>query len=325
MLKQILATSALIAIVAVSTQSASAAGKLRQLVVEPAGASADPIILKTKKFPTLVAQPGSGIQTPAQTADAGNGNGGGNKAAKFIVAPGQGIPSQTADAGNGNGGGKAAQFVVAPGPGLPTPPDGGNQGNAKQLFPTAGKASGGIATPVKFAEAGSDPIQTGGNKAFPLIASAPEGLTTPADVTADAGNPASPAVDAQPAAPIAPIASGDAGQPADAAQAAPITASATPAAPAVDNPKDLYSLLTGRGYGVEVLKRDAYGNLVFYVSVPGNTQEADLLLVDGTYGKVLKRQHVAAYSHSYERPAPYTPSYVASYAGEENCDYTAGY
>jgi hypothetical protein len=62
-----------------------------------------------------------------------------------------------------------------------------------------------------------------------------------------------------------------------------------------------------------------------YVSVPGNTQEADLLLVDGTYGKVLKRQHVTAYSHSYERPAPYTPSYVAAYAGEGNCDYTAGY
>jgi len=321
MLKQILATSALIAIVAVSTQSASAADKFRQLVVEPAGASADPVILK-KKFPTLVAQPANGIQTPAQTADVGNGNGAGNKGAKFIVAPAQGIPSQTADAGNGNGGGNAAQFVVAPGSGLPTPPDAGNQGNAKQLFVTAGRASGGIATPVKFAEAGSDPIQTAGNKAFPLVADAPAGLTTPADVTAGAGNPASPAIDAQPAAPVAPIASADAGQLADVAQAAPITASATPA---IDNPKELYSLLTGRGYGVEVLKRDAYGNLIFYVSIPGNTQEADLLLVDGTYGKVLKRQHVAAYGHSYERPAPYTASYVAAYAGGENCNYAAGY
>ena len=43
MLKQILATSALLAIVAVAAQPASAAaGKFRQLVVEPTGASADP-------------------------------------------------------------------------------------------------------------------------------------------------------------------------------------------------------------------------------------------------------------------------------------------
>lgn len=326
MLKQILATSALIAIVAVSAQPATAAGKFRQLVIEPTGASADPVLLK-KKFPTLVAQPANGIQTPAATADAGNGNGGGNKA-KFIVAPSQGIPTQTADAGsgngggNGNGGGKAVQFIVAPGQGLPTPPDGGNQGKAKKLFPTFAKASDGIATPVKFAEASADPIRTDSSKAFPLIATAPAGLTTPADVAADTGTP--PAADTTPAAPIA--AAND-GQPAsEAAKDAPVIASVAPAtgpALVVANPNDLYSLLTGRGYGVEILKRDGHGNLVFYVTAPATPEEADLLLVDGTYGKVIERKHVAAYG--YDHAAPYTPSYTASYASEDNCDHTAGY
>ena len=53
MLKQILATSALIAIAALSVGPASAAdgGKLRQLVVEPAGTPAgDPAFLKKKKL-----------------------------------------------------------------------------------------------------------------------------------------------------------------------------------------------------------------------------------------------------------------------------------
>jgi len=329
MLKQILATSALIAIVAVSAQPATAASKLRQLVIEPTGASADPVLLK-KKFPTLDAQPAGGIVTAAGTADAGNGNGngGGNKGAKFIVAPSQGIPTQTADAGtgngggNGNGGGKAVQFIVAPGQGLPTPPDGGNQGKAKKLFPTFAKASDGIATPVKFAEANADPVKTDGNKAFPLIATAPAGLTTPADVAADTGTP--PAVDTTPAAPIA---AADDGQPAtDLAQAAPVIASVAPTTtPAliVANPNDLYSLLTGRGYGVEILKRDGHGNLVFYVTAPATPQEADVLLVDGTYGKVIERKHVAAYG--YDHSAPYPPSHTASYASDDNCDHTAGY
>jgi len=161
MLKQILATSALIAIVAVSPQPATAAGKLRQLVVEPTGASADPVLLK-KKFPTLVAQPANGIATPAATADAGNG--GGNKGAKFIVAPSQGIPTQTADAGsgngggNGNGGGKGVQFIVAPGQGLPTPPEGGNQGKAKKTVPDLRQGFGWHrhARQVRRGERGSD-------------------------------------------------------------------------------------------------------------------------------------------------------------------------
>jgi hypothetical protein len=196
MLKQILATSALLAIVAVAVQPASAAdrSKFRQLVVEPTGASADPIVLKKKKIQSLVAQSGNGIQTPAETADAGSGNGGGKKGAKFIVAPSQGIPTQTADAGNGNGGGKAVQFIVAPGQGLPTPTETGSKGKPKKIFPTLAKASGGIATPVKFADAGAEPIQTARTKTFPLIASAPEGLSTPAEITTADAQPADPRV-----------------------------------------------------------------------------------------------------------------------------------
>jgi len=311
MLKQILATSALLAIVAVAPQPATAAGKFRQLVVETAGASADPVILKKKKFPSLVAQSGNGIQTPTETADAGSGNGGGKKGAKFIVAPSQGIPTQTADAGNGNGGGKAVPFIVAPGQGLATPVETGSKGKPKKIFPTLAKSSGGIVTPVSFADAGAAPIQPARTKTFPLIASAPEGLSTAAEVTA---------ADAQPAEPVARITSADADQsPAD-VQAAPVTASA---APAIANPNDLYSLLTGRGYGVQILKRDGHGNLVFYVTAPASPREADLLLVDGIYGKVIERKHIAA--HGYDRPAPYTPSYTASYASEDNCDHTAGY
>src|SRR5206468_12987026 len=107
------------------------------------------------------------------------------------------------------------------------------------------------------------------------------------------------------------------------ASVAPVTPAAPASAPVIANPNDLYSLLTGRGYGVEILKRDASGNLVFYVTAPASPKEADLLLVDGTYGKVIERKHIAAYG--YARPAPRTPAYTPAYAGEENCDHTAGY
>lgn len=102
---------------------------------------------------------------------------------------------------------------------------------------------------------------------------------------------------------------------------APITPSVSPSL-VVSNPDDLYSLLTGRGYGVEILKRDGDGNLVFYVTAPASPKEADLLLVDGTYGKVIERKHIAAYDY---HPAPYTSSYTAAYAADDNCDHTAGY
>jgi hypothetical protein len=315
MLKQILATSALIAIATVSAQSANAAdsGKFRQLVVEPAGASAEPVILKKKKFPTLIAQPGKGIQTPSDVADAGNGNAGGNQRAKFIVAPSGGIPTpaDTADVGNGKSGGKAVQFVVAPGQGLPTPAETGGKGKPKKIFPTLAKASGGIATPIQVADVGPDPVPSA-TKTFPLIVNAPEGLSTPAGETTGA--------DAQPADPVAPLAPAGADQSPDGARAAPLAAAA---APAVQNPKDLYTLLTGHGYGVEILKRDANGNLVFYVTTPGNAKAADLLLVDVTDGKVIERKHIATYA--YDRPSAYTPRYATAYAGGDDCEHTAGY
>src|SRR5437016_3198065 len=99
MLKQILATTTVIAIAIVSVQSANAAsGKLRQLVVEPAGASADPL-LKKKKLQLLVAQPSQGIPTPT----AGAGGSDGKKIATFVVAPNGGIPTPAGNDGVGNG------------------------------------------------------------------------------------------------------------------------------------------------------------------------------------------------------------------------------
>src|SRR5579871_3585284 len=103
MLKQILATSALIAIATVSIQSTAAAdgSKFRQLVVEPSGAAGgdtDPLLKKNIRG---LVRLGSGIQTPGGSGNGGNGNGGGNgQVANFIVAPSQGVP-----AGNGGGDG----------------------------------------------------------------------------------------------------------------------------------------------------------------------------------------------------------------------------
>ena len=70
-----------------------------------------------------------------------------------------------------------------------------------------------------FADAGADPIQTARTKTFPLIASAPEGLSTPADVAIDTGTPA--AADVTPAAPVA---AADDGQPARLAIRGPLQA-----------------------------------------------------------------------------------------------------
>src|SRR4051812_16256879 len=85
MLKQTPATPTVIAIAIVSVHAANAAsGKFRQLVVEPVGASADPILKKKKKFQQLVIKPGQGIPTPV--ADSGKSDG--KKVAQFLVAPG---------------------------------------------------------------------------------------------------------------------------------------------------------------------------------------------------------------------------------------------
>jgi hypothetical protein len=290
MLKQILTTSALIAIAAISVQSANAADltKFRQLVVEPTAA------------PVTAA-----AVDPAA-----------HKRQRLLVAPTESIPTETADAGH------AAQFVLAPSQGLETPAGIGDEGKTKETFPSLTKASGGIATPVKFSETGSDPIQATGSKTFPLIASAPSGLTTPPDVageTADATPvDAAPVAKTKAVASVEPIVSASPERQADAPRSASIAADTAPTAVSIANPGELYSLLTGRGFGVQILKRDAYGNLVFYVTIPGKV-EADLLLVDGTYGKVIKRRHLDGH------PAPYTPSYATAYADKENCDHTAGY
>jgi hypothetical protein len=322
MLKQILATSALIAIAAVSVQSASAADttKFRQIVVQPVAiASADADLLKKKKLqPLLRVQPGHGIPTPGVIANAGNGNSQAGKIAEFAVAPGQGIPTPAAG-------------------------DAGGKGKPQNNLPAiAALPGGGIPTPITVADGGADPGAPAGSKAFPSIVAAPSGIATPAsDPGAGAATPsadaaaspagvppaiASPAADA--GAPAASAGGGQPGQPgADSGAAAAFVPPAAPIAPtaasAVQSPSDLYSLLTGRGYGVEILKRDQYGNLVFYVTVPGQSQEADLLLVDGTYGKVLDRKHIAAYG--YDHPASYAPSYAAAYAGDANCNHAASY
>ena len=92
MLKQILATSALIVIGAVSIQSAGAveASKLRQLVVEPAGTPAA-AATKTEVTPFVV-KPSEGIPTPTQTADIGAdaGKPTGPKVFPLVAEPGAG-------------------------------------------------------------------------------------------------------------------------------------------------------------------------------------------------------------------------------------------
>jgi hypothetical protein len=332
MLKQILATSALIAITAVSIQSANAAtGKFRQLVVEPAGTPAD-LLLKNKKTDLFILKTGQGIPTPP--SGVGSGKTGG-KVANFIVAPSNGIPTPTGNAGTGNPGGKQAELIVAPGGGIRTGAGAGNGNAGQPLQPLLLKTSGGIATPIKVADGGGDPVLTGGSKAFPLIVNPPSGIAASAsDPGADTGAPAADAgqlpAALPPADPGPKVPAVDNGQPATggvdtgAAAVAP-AAPVPPSSPAlaVANPNDLYTLLTGHGYGVEILKRDQSGNLVFYVTIAGQPNEADLLLVDGTYGKVLERNHIAAYD--YDHPATYAPSYAASYASEDNCDHAAGY
>ena len=47
----------------------------------------------------------------------------------------------------------------------------------------------------------------------------------------------------------------------------------------MNSPDDLYKLLTGRGYSVDISKHDAYGDVIFYVTIPGYPQDAYLLTV----------------------------------------------
>ena len=102
-----------------------------------------------------------------------------------------------------------------------------------------------------------------------------------------------------------------------------------PAVAGVNSPDDLYKLLTGRGYGVEISKHDAYGDVIFYVTIPGHPEDAYLLTVDGEYGKVKYTKHIAAYGygHSYsdDHSATYAPRYSPAYGSDDNCDYGTGY
>ena len=55
----------------------------------------------------------------------------------------------------------------------------------------------------------------------------------------------------------------------------------------MNSPDDLYhKLLTGRGYSVDISKHDAYGDVIFYVTIPGYPQDALPPLTVGEYGKV---------------------------------------
>jgi len=311
-LKQILATSACIAILTVSVQSASAAGtKFRQLIVEPAGTPSSDLLLKNKKFEPLVVKTGQGISTPA--GGALGGKTGGSPGANFIVAQGGGIPTPAGSGGANNGkigGPPAAQFIIAPSGGIPTAGAGG--GNGKAVEPLLLKTSSGIPTKVATADPGTPaeiaaPVTPIPPEIAPAIGNGGTGIS--------ANGGAVPAID--PAAETPPaIASTPAVASADAAPGSEPSADAVAAKPAsaIQNPTDLYALLTGRGYGVQILDHEANGNLVYYVTTPGDTKHADLLLVDGTYGKVIERRHVAASSYD-----------TASYAGEDNCEHFGGY
>jgi len=298
MLNKLLATSALVVIGAVFIQSASAADdiKLRQLVVEPAGAHA----------PDAAGLP---------TADAG-------KAVNFILKTGQGIPTptRTADAGaaaaaaNGaalNGKPPVNQLIVNPPGGIATPPPAVVPNPVGTPSADAGAPLAGVAGAGGLAGVAGAGLPVAADPApQPAIQGAPAASGAPADAgqPAAAATPAAPAIAAAPSAPAA---------------------SPAPAVAGVNSPDDLYKLLTGRGYGVEISKRDAYGDVIFYVTIPGHPEDAYLLTVDGEYGRVKERKHIAAYdyghSYSYDRPATYAPHYSPAYGGDDNCDYGTGY
>ena len=211
------------------------------------------------------------------------------KIENLIVQPGSGTatPTQTADAG-----GAAAAAANSAAIGNKTPVD--------QLLVTP--PSGGATPPTVVADPAGTATATPGTP--------PAGATpvTPAVPVAPAATPAVPAT-ATPAAPA--VAAGPAGP----------AATPAPAAAAVKSADDLEKLLTGHGYGVEVSKHDADGNEIFYVTIPGDTQNAYLLTVD-EYGKVKETKHVSSYGYGHSYSAP---SYGSAYGSDDNCDYGTGY
>jgi hypothetical protein len=328
MLKQILATTAVLAAVAVSIPAAHAAG-FRQLVVEPTGASADDGFLKRFKKPNfLILKNGQGIPTPPKS---------GAPVANFIVAPGGGIATPTGGAGSGNpgNGGVKNELVVAPTGGIGTPAGGGNPvnppGGRNELVVASG---GGIPTPAggganppgvnaptgvptQVASLGSGLADA---KPFPALAN-PSDLTTPAGTDGtDAGAGAAPAADPAGGAPADPSPGADNGN-----GGAVQVAAAVPAgpAPAIQTPGSLYQVLVAHGYGVDIVKRDARGDLVFYVTTPAAPGAGDLLLVDAENGRVLERKHVAAFAFPHRHVVAYVPDYAQGH--DDGCDHGGGY
>jgi len=216
---------------------------------------------------------------------------------------------------------KLRQLVVEPA-GAPA------SAGTKTEAPFVAQPAQGIPTPTQTAEIGADAGKPTGTKVVPLVADPSQGIPSATD-TADAG--AAAAADPQP------IDQGQAASETDKAAALASDQPAAGAAPAagpgriatgIQSQKGLYLLLTGRGYAVEIVKRDASGNVLFSVTVPGHPGEAYLLLVD-EYGKVIERRHVAtadgygkAHANAPAREQSYAPTYAAA---DDDCDTSAGY
>lgn len=89
----------------------------------------------------------------------------------------------------------------------------------------------------------------------------------------------------------------------------------------------LFNILSERGFDVEILKQDADGNYVFYVTEK-NGEIATLLLVDGEYGKVLQRREVriaSSYDDGYDGGYSEAPAYSAREDYGDNCETGGGY
>jgi hypothetical protein len=94
----------------------------------------------------------------------------------------------------------------------------------------------------------------------------------------------------------------------------------------VRSPNDLYRLLIARGYQVDVLHRDYYGDYVFLVT-PSRGAHGYLLVVDGHRGKVIDKRTIrlADYGFGYGQVSGHGDAYTPvrrhyRYAAADNCD-----
>jgi hypothetical protein len=310
MLKPFLATAALLAITVGATtlshaQDAGALSKgsiavkelakapsLRQIAVEPSGITAK---LDNKKVPVLELPP-KGISTDEVKVPDTN---------KLLVLPSPDGIASNDGAGNGIG---IAPKIVAPSDGIPSDKGTGNGGG--KTLPIIVEPEGNPA-PVVVDKGG----ETGGTKTLPIIVQ-PEGNSAPEETFDPQLNDT---VEAAPAPAPKTF------EPAPTVEAAPKAAPA-PAIAAVSTPQDLYTLLTSRGYGVEVIERDYNGNLVFLVKSPDYATKGYLLLVDGRYGKVLYRKSIDPTAYGYGSQETYVePSYSPTYDGDDYETESYGY